>query len=292
MTEKSQNGLALALLLAVAVIWGSSFILIKKGLLVYSPQQVALLRVSFAWIVLVPSALIHLRRYFKKSGWLLAVSGIIGNFIPAFLFATAQTQLDSGITGILNSLTPLFTMVVGVLAFSLAMQARQLMGLLLGLSGSIVLSLIGSGGTLGSMNFYALFVILASFCYGTNVNIIKKYFAGIPSFRLTAMSLFFIGPPSLVLLFLTDFNQRLVDSPGAWQALGFLAVLGIVNTSIALVLFNKLIKMTSPVTASSVTYIIPVIALVFGVWDGEPFYMWHVLGMSMIVGGVYLINRR
>ncbi len=152
--------LAVALLLVTSIIWGSSFILIKKGLLVYSAEQVALLRILFAYIVLLPSALIHLKKYFKTHSWKFLVSGMTGNLIPAFLFAKAQTQLDSGITGVLNSLTPLFTLLIGVFLFHLKMHRQQVIGILIGLAGSIGLSLINGNGSLGAINYYVFLLLL------------------------------------------------------------------------------------------------------------------------------------
>ncbi|KAA3609712.1 MAG: DMT family transporter [Calditrichaeota bacterium] len=292
MGEKKQRTLAIVLLLATSVIWGSSFILIKKGLFVYSVEQVALLRILFAYIVLLPTAIFHIKKYLKPHGWQLFISGLTGNLIPAFLFAKAQTQLESGITGVLNALTPLFTLLVGIFLFHLKIYRKQVAGILIGLAGSIGLSLINKSGALGTINYFVFFVILASFLYGFNVNYIKRYLSDVPSVQLTGLALFFIGPPALVYLFFTDFTTRLSTQPGSLEALGYLAILGIVNTALALILFFRLLKMTSPVVASSVTYIIPIVALFIGFLDGEQFFALHFVGMALIIGGVYIVNRR
>ena len=292
MTVRDQKPLAIFLLIFTSTIWGSSFILIKKGLLVFSVEQVALLRVLFAYSVLLPIALFHFKKYIKNYGIPLFISGITGNLIPAFLFAKAQTQLDSGITGVLNSLTPLFTLILGVLFFKFKLLNRHIIGILLGLAGSVSLSLINKTGNWGSVNFYVVFVIIASMCYGFNVNYVKKHLQKIPSIRLTGMALFFIGPPAMIYLFMTDFTTRISTLEGAWTALGYLAILGIVNTAFALVLFWRLLKITTPVVASSVTYIIPIVALIIGLWDGEQIFLLHILGMALIIAGVYIVNRR
>jgi len=291
MKEKHRT-LAIILLLVTSVIWGSSFILIKKGLVVYSVEQVALLRILFAYSVLLPSAIIHLKKYFKNHGWHLFISGLTGNLIPAFLFAKAQTQLDSGVTGVLNSLTPLFTLLIGIYLFHLKLYPKQLTGILIGLAGSIGLSLINKSGALGSVNYFVFYVILASFFYGFNVNFVKKYLSGIPSVLLTGLALFFIGPPALLYLLSTDFIEIVSTQSGALEALGYLAILGIVNTALALILFFRLLKLTSPVVASSVTYIITIVALVIGFLDGEQFFALHFLGVFLIITGVYLVNRK
>ncbi len=290
--EKKHQTLALIILIVTSIIWGSSFILIKKALQVYSVQQVALLRILFAYLVLLPNALLHIKRHIKPHGWQLLVSGLTGNLIPAFLFAKAQTQLDSGITGVLNSLTPLFTLLIGIFLFHLKLKHQQLVGILVGLAGSIGLSLINKSGLLGSINYFVFFVIAASFFYGFNVNYVKKYLSDIPSVQLTGLALFFIGPPAMVYLFLTDFTERVATQSGSLEALGYLAILGIVNTALALIMFFKLLKMTSPVVASSVTYIIPVVALIIGFLDGEQLFALHFFGMALIFGGVYIVNRK
>lgn len=292
MVEKKHRTLAIILLLATSLIWGSSFILIKKGLAVYSVEQVALLRILFAYIVLLPTALIHFKKYFKTHAWKLLISGLTGNLIPAFLFAKAQTQLDSGITGVLNSLTPLFTLIIGIFIFQQKLYRKQFFGILIGLAGSIGLSLINKNGALGPINYFVFFVIIAAFCYGFNVNFVKKYLSEIPSVQLTGLALFFIGPPSLLYLFSTDFTERVATQPGSLEALGYLAILGIVNTALALILFFRLLKMTSPIVASSVTYIIPIVALILGFLDGEQFFALHFLGMALIILGVFIVNRR
>ncbi len=287
----SSRRLATVLLLTSALIWGSSFILIKKGLLVFSATQVGLLRISFAMLALLPLALHSFRRYYPGRLLKLSVAGLTGNLLPALLFATAQTRLDSGVTGVLNALTPLFTMLVGVIFFHYRFIPRQLLGLLIGLTGAALISFIGKGGSWESFNIYSLLVLAASFLYGFNVNWIKRFLSDMPSKNLTALSLFLMGIPALFMLFSGDFITRMETVPGAWMALGYLAILGVINTAFALVLFFRLLQIANPVTTSSVTYIIPVIALLIGFLDGEALGWLHLAGMGLILGGVIIINR-
>ncbi len=287
----STKRLALLLLMITAFIWGSSFILIKRGLEVFSATQVGLLRIAFAMLAMLPLALHSFKRYYKGRFWQLLVAGLSGNLLPALLFATAQTHLDSGLTGVLNALTPLFAMLVGVLLFRFRFIPRQLLGLIIGLSGATVLSFIGKSGSWESFNIYTLLVAAASFLYGFNVNWIKRFLSDMPSPNLTALSLFLMGVPAMIMLFFGDFVTRMETIPGAWTALGYLTILGVVNTAFALILFFKLLQIASPVTASSVTYIIPVIALLIGFWDGEALGWIHLLGMGLILTGVIIINR-
>ncbi|HHM01712.1 MAG TPA: DMT family transporter [Caldithrix abyssi] len=287
----STKRLALFLLMVSALIWGSSFILIKRGLEVFSATQVGLLRIAFAMLAMLPLALHSFKRYYKGRLWRLLVAGLSGNLLPALLFAAAQTHLDSGLTGVLNALTPLFAMLVGVLLFRFRFIPRQLLGLIIGLSGATMLSFIGKSGSWGSFNIYTLLVAAASFLYGFNVNWIKRFLTDMPSANLTALSLFLVGVPAIIILLGGDFFWRVQTTPGAWKALGYLAILGVINTAFALILFFKLLQIASPVTASSVTYIIPAIALLIGFWDGEALGWLHLLGMGLILTGVIIINR-
>jgi len=282
---------SIILLIVTSLIWGSSFFFIKKGLVVFPPDQVALLRILFAYVVLLPSAILHFNKYSKERWIQFIVTGLTGNLIPAFFFAIAQTRLDSGITGVLNALTPLFTLLIGVFLYHIKLLKSQMAGVLVGLAGSIGLSFINQSGGIGQMNLYVLFIIGATILYGFNVNYIKIHLNDVPALRLTGLALFFIGPPAFIYLFTTDFITRMSTYSGAWEALGYLAILGIVNTAIALILFFKLLKMTSAIMASSVTYIIPIVALVLGFFDGEQVYLLHLVGMVLIILGVYMVNR-
>lgn len=278
--------------MSTSMIWGSSFLWIKRGLFVYSAPQVGFIRIGFAFLVLAPVALSAIRGISRKQAGYFLIAGISGNLLPAILFALAETGLSSGITGVLNALTPLFTLLMGVIIFKLRLHLRQLSGISVGLAGSIVLSFTAATGVFGGFNVYVLFVLLATLLYGFNINWIKQKLGDVPPLQLTALALFSVGPIALAFLFGTDFISRLSNTPGAWTALGYLAVLGIVNTAFALILYFKLLRLSDAITASSVTYIIPVFALFFGFMDGEPIYLAHLFGLTLILGGVYLVKRK
>ncbi|RMH64399.1 MAG: DMT family transporter [Calditrichaeota bacterium] len=281
---------ALLLLLITSVIWGASFLLIKKGLAVFTPLQTGLLRITFAMLAMLPVALTSLRTYLPGRTGLLLVAGLCGNLLPALFFALAETRLDSGLTGVLNALTPLFTLMVGFFFFRMRHTGQQVLGMLIGLGGAVFLSFIGKDGLLAGFNAYALLVLAATFLYGFNINFIKRYLTDIPSIKLTALSLLLVGLPALLIFLFTDWTYRLT-LPGASRAVMALIVLGVVNTALALILFFRLLKIASPVVASSVTYIIPVIALLLGSWDGEALGIAHILGMAMIFIGVVVVSR-
>lgn len=280
------------ILVALSIIWGSSFILIKKGLLYFDPITVGSLRVVITFLFLLPLALIRIRRHDLKSLSWLALAGIVGNLIPAFLFAKAQTGIDSATAGMLNSLTPLFTMVVGILVFGIQIKPIQLLGVLIGLAGAIGLIRISGGNNFTFNIYYAAFVIVATVMYAINVNLIKAKLNHIDSLSITSIAFFMAGLPALVLLLLfSDFKTVVTETIDWHIGLAYITVLAIVGTGLAMIAFNKLIKMNSPVFASSVTYLMPVVALMWGVIDGEHFNLEYLLWIAMIIGGVLLVNQ-
>ncbi len=292
MTRKNTDFLAWALLFILALIWGSSFILIKKGLTVYSASEVGAIRIVAAYMFLIPMAIQSLNKIQRKHWPFIFAVGMFGSFLPAFLFATAQTRIPSSVAGILNALTPLFTMFMGTLLFSQRVNNLVKVGLLLGFLGSGALMFAGGTGGI-EFNSYALFIVLATLFYATNLNLIKFKLADISARAITSLSLFIVGPMALLHLLLnTDFLQKTAYGEGAFMALVALSVLGIVGTAIALILFNQLVKITSPIFTSSVTYIIPIVAVIWGLIDGERLFFWHYLGMMFIILGVYLVNRK
>lgn len=292
--NEQNRGIAIFLLIVLSLIWGTSFILMKRGLLVFAPEEVGALRVSAAFIFLLPFALVKVKEVPKAQYWKLFASGMMGIFIPAFLFATAQTRIDSSVAGIMNSLTPIFTLIIGTILFNQKLKMVSVIGFLLSLGGTVLLILSRSGGQLGGFNFFALLIVIACVFYGCNVNFLKyKIQSSLGSMTITSVALLFIGPLALAYLFsATDFTTKLSETPGAWTAFGYIVFLGIMSTAIATLLFTKLIKISSPIFASSVTYIMPIVAVMWGVLDGEHLYLGHYIGMTAVIGGVYLANRK
>ena len=279
------------ILLLLSLIWGSSFILIKRGLDSFSAPQVGTIRVSIAFIILLPFATRYIKSVFRLKWKQIIVYGLLANLIPAILFATAETGLSSSLTGILNSLTPMFTLIIGAIFFGVSIQREQTLGLAAGFAGSFILSFVGSGGELGSFNFYALFVVAATICYGFSTNLVRKYFLQVDSLALTALAFFSLGGVSLIYLFSSDFIYRMQNVEGAWISLLYIFILSAFGTAFALILFNRLIQITSAVFASTVTYLIPITAVVWGIVDGEELYALHFVGMALIIAGVYIVNK-
>ncbi|WNB17796.1 DMT family transporter [Marivirga arenosa] len=290
--ETASPVLIYGLLILLALIWGSSFILIKKGLLVFSAGEVGAIRIFSAALVLTPLSLPKLKTLNRRQWKWLFISGMVGSFGPAFLFAYAQTQLESGITGVLNALTPIFALLVGVLFFKGSLKLRDSLGIALGFAGTVVLIVAGSDGELGNFNFYALFVILATFCYGLNLNIIKTQFNVLTPRMITSISLVLIAPLAGGYLFgASDFIHKMQYADGAGMALLFICILGVIGTAFALILFNRLVKLTSPIFTSFVTYLIPIVAIIWGIWDGEILVIGHYIGIILIILGVAFANR-
>lgn len=280
------------MLMFLAVVWGSSFILIKKGLVKFNPIEVASLRVFFAAIFLLPIAIKRIGRLPKTEYIKVTGLGLVGNFIPALLFAIAQTQITSSLSGILNALSPLFTLLIARIFFRHKIVLAQTVGLLMGFIGSMGLSFINKDGNLGSMNFYVLFVVGATLCYALNGNFIKHKFHKYTALTLTSVSFFFIGLIALVIIIYIGLPYKIIGHiEEYYDSLIAILTLALLGTSIALLIYNKLIMMTSAIFASSVTYLVPIVAVFFGLLDDEHLTWWHIGGMIMIIAGVYITNK-
>jgi len=279
-------------LILLSLIWGSSFILMKRGLESFTAMQVGALRVSIAATTLLVFGFKHLRIISKKNIVQLFLAGLLGNFLPAFLFAKAQSQLDSGITGILNSLVPLFTVIIGIYVFKIKVKSIQIIGIIIGLVGTLILILKGAEINTDTNYYYVLFVVAACVSYAFNSNLIKKYLYKEKAFSITvsAFSIFLI--PSLIILFTTGFFTEYTFQPQQNTSLVYIAILAIVGTATSVAIFNQLIKISSPVFATSVTYLIPIVAVTWAIVDGESLHWLQLLGTAIILSGVYLVNKR
>ena len=278
------------ILLFLAVIWGSSFILMKRGLEVFSYTQVSTLRLFITFLSLLPFVVRAFKRVEKKHWGAIIITAFLGNGIPAFLFTKAQTHLDSSFVGILNSLTPLFTLFLGVYFFKSNPSKINIIGIVIGLSGALILTFSDIGGAI-SINHYALFVILATIFYAISVNVIRKYLSDLDAISISALAFLFLGPASGIYVFSTDFVNLLFTNGGK-TAFIYIVILAVIGTSLAVVIFNKLVKDSSAIFASSVTYLIPIVALLWGVLDRENITIYHLAGVTVILSGVYLVNKK
>ena len=279
------------LLALLALIWGSSFILIKKGLVGLSPFELGSLRIIFCAIFLLVIGFKSLAEIPLHKWKYVAITSLFGTFIPAYLFAIAETKVSSSICSILNSLTPLSTLLLGATFFGLDFKRSQFLGIIIGLIGTAILIFAGVESNTTENYFYTLFVIVATMCYATNVNLIKKYLSDVKPLSITTGNFMVMLLPAVMILFLTDFSTK-INIASTQNAMIFVAILGIVGTGIANVSFYKLIQISSPVFASSVTYLIPIVALVWGIFDNERLSLFQVFGAVIVMVGIYLANKK
>lgn len=294
MIQNSRQGLhSWLILFTLVLVWGSSFILIKKSLMYFSALEVGLLRIVITFVFLLPIAIKNISKVNRKQKYYLLLSGIVGSLFPSLLFAFAQSGINSSLAGSLNSLTPLFTLLIGLVFFHLKSRWYNIVGVFIGLAGALGLIYV-SGNSGFALNLkYGGLVIAATICYAFNVNFIKTFLKEVDSVTITVLTFYFIGfPATLFILFFSDVPGKLIHQQEVWAGFGYLAILSIVGTGLALMIFNKLIKISSPVFASSVTYLIPVVAIIWGVVDGEALKPAYVLWFLLILFGVFLVNAK
>ena len=279
-------------LIVLSVIWGTSFILIKKGLVGLTQIQLGSLRTVMTAIILFSVGLPTLKQI-RKSQWKwIALSALFGTFFPAFLFAFAQKQIDSAVASILNSLTPLATAVLGYLVFSINTTKRQMIGVFIGLVGSVMLIMAGAHINPQQNHWYGILVLIASVGYALNVNILKKYLNELSPLAIATGNFVVIVIPALIILISTGYFNQIWTMPEVQVSSGYIAILALFGTALAKILFNKMIQISSPVFASSVTYTMPVVAVLWGVFDGERFGWYQAISALIVLSGVYLANHR
>ena len=278
-------------LITLAFIWGSSFILIKKGLVGLTPMQLGSLRILFAAFFLLLIGFKSLTKIPRKQWKYIALTSLFGTFIPAYLFAIAEMEIDSSITAILNALTPLNTLILGAIFFGITFQKRQLWGVFIGLLGSILLVLNGAINNPGHNYYYAILVIIATICYAVNVNFIKRFLSDLSPLSITTGNFMVLLLPALSILFFSGFFE-VIHIDKVQHSVLFIMILGVVGTGIANVLFFKLIQMSSPVFATSVTYLIPIVAFFWGLLDNELLSPVQFVGAFIILIGVYLSAKK
>lgn len=289
----STTTIAWLILAALMLVWGSSFILMKKGLVYFTGREVGLMRISIAFLFLLPFALKRIKKIAKRYFILFLISGTIGNLVPALLFAISETRIDSALAGTLDSLAPLFTLVIGLAFFRQKTHWFNVTGVFIGLFGAIGLIFSTTQGKLEVDVVYASLVIFATILYGININFVNYFFKDINSLDLTAMVFFMIGIPALLYtLLFTPVVHKLMTQPETWKGLGYISILAVVGSGMALIAYFYLIKITTPLFASSVTYLIPAVAIMWGVLVGEKlspsFFVWFLV----ILTGVFLVNAK
>lgn len=289
---QGQSPAVWGMLVALAVVWGSSYMLMKKGLVAFSPVEVAALRLTMSGFILLPFLRKALRNFPKKlTPWLFVVSWV-GSGIPPFLFTFSILHTNSALNGIINSLTPVFTMLIGLLVFGNPVTTQKVAGIALGFLGCVCLVIFNTDGSI-AVNAWALLAVLATICYGTSSNVLKSKLGHIHPVELTSLIYALACPPGiLILATFTDFTDTVQTHPRAWEALGYIFLLSTLGSTLAIIVFNIVIQRTSALFASTVTYLMPIVAIFWGFLDGERLGVYHFAGMALILLGVFLMTRK
>ncbi|MDX1445841.1 DMT family transporter [Lishizhenia sp.] len=296
MQKETKNWLTL---LFLACVWGSSFILMKRGMIdkasgdeIFSNTQVGALRMALAGLALGPFAIQHLSKIKNlKTVLSIMIVGFLGNFIPAFMFTYAETELSSGYAGMLNSFTPIFTLLIGMIVFQQRLNRLQVVGVVIGAIGIVWLMMAGADLSSSGSWWHIMAIVLATLCYATSVNTIKNNLQGMKPFAITSMAFLFTLLPALILGWYYGVQDTIINNPHALSGLGYISILSLVGTALAVIIFNQLIANSTALFASSVTYFIPMVAVLFGMLDGERITIYQVLAMTVILTGVYIANK-
>jgi len=279
-------------LVILSLIWGSSYILIKKGLTGLTPIQLGSLRVIVTTIIIAPIGYQKIKHIPKQKMKWVALSAFVGSFFPAYLFAFAETEISSSITAVMVSLTPLFTLLISVFVFGEELLKKQVFGVLIGFTGIIVL--INNELFASSFNIlYIMFIVLAAFCYAINANVLKYKLSNIPALGIVFMSFLFMFIPAFIILCFSDFPfSDFTADPLIIESIIYIVILALFGTAIAKVLYIKLLAISTPVFSVSTTYLMPVVAIFWGLLDGEEFKLTQFTGTAIILLGVYLVTKK
>ena len=279
-------------LISLSLIWGSSFILIKKALVGLEADQLGSLRIIFSSIIIILIAWKRLSKITRLEWKWISISAFLGSFFPAFLFAFAEKEIDSAVASIINSIVPLNTVVIGMVLFNIRSTKRQIIGVLIGLAGTYMLIMSGIKLNPDQNYLYSGFVILCSFLYALNVNIIKKYLQHLSALTITVGHFAVIIIPAVIVFCFSDFDVNSLRNQETIDSIIYVFILAVFGTALAKILFNKLIKISSPVFASSVTYSMLIVSIFWGLVDGEKFSIYQLIATIIIILGVLLTNKK
>ncbi|RLD79438.1 MAG: hypothetical protein DRJ10_08845 [Bacteroidetes bacterium] len=286
----SKKGQWLALVI-LALIWGSSFIFMKRGLESFSDMQVAAFRIFLSFIFLLPVALTRLKKLKKEHLKSLLIVGFIGNGIPSFLFTKAQTQVSSSVAGMLNTTVPLFALITGFIFYKVRAKNKNIIGIFIGLIGAAFLILANPSTNFQTSSYYTLYILAATLCYALSVNEIKQKLSNLDGVSIMAFAFLFIGPFAGLYLINSDYSNTL-STDNYLSNFIYIFLLAVLSSVVATILFNYLIKQTTALFATSVTYLIPVVAIFWGFLDGEQISFYQLLSIGIILTGVNLVNKK
>jgi len=280
-------------LITLSIIWGSSYILIKKGLVGLTPLQLGSTRIIMTTVILMIFGWKQLQKIPKNAWKWIILTGFFGTFFPSYLFAFAETVIDSSVAAVLNGMTPLFTLILGLLFFNSSFKWMKIVGVLVGFGGTLVL--VSNEFTMrsGLSSWYAFLVVAATLCYSINVNLIKHKLQGVPALAIALGNFIAIVIPAFGVLLFTNFPwTKITSSPEVSSSIGYILILSLFGTALAKVMFNELVSISTAVFSISITYLLPIVAIAWGIMDGEQFTLIQWLGCALILLGVYLITDK
>ena len=280
-------------LITLSIIWGSSYILIKKGLVGLTPLQLGSTRIIMTTVILMIFGWKQLQKIPKNAWKWIILTGFFGTFFPSYLFAFAETVIDSSVAAVLNGMTPLFTLILGLLFFNSSFKWMKIIGVLVGFGGTLVL--VSNEFTMrsGLSSWYAFLVVAATLCYSINVNLIKHKLQGVPALAIALGNFIAIVIPAFVVLLFVDFPwTKIIPSSEVSSSIGYILILSLFGTALAKVMFNELVSISTAVFSISITYLLPIVAIAWGILDGEQFTLIQWLGCALILLGVYLITDK
>lgn len=278
-------------LLSLALIWGGSFILMKQGLRSFNFWQVSSIRMLSAFVFLLPFGIRNIKKINRQNILPILIVAFIGNLIPSWLYPLGQTNLDSSVAGILNSLVPVFVLIIGLLFFKKKTGWLQVIGLVVGLIGAAMLITNDNLFQFGEMNFYALYIVLATVLYAININQVHRFLKSMTGLEIASLAFLFIGPVSGAILLFSDFSEVTVGDTFYFD-FACIVALGLLGSALAVSLVNQLITRAGAMFASSVTYVIPIFAIFWGLLDGETLNYIQIIATLIIITGVYLVNKQ
>lgn len=293
----SKNTIALFLLIVLAGIWGSSFILMKRGMeslsghAIFTYDQVGALRMLIASLVLLPFTIYAIKKINSLKMFLfLLIVGTCGNFIPAFLFTFAETELSSGYAGMLNSFTPIFTLIISGVVFKQRLSITQFIGVLIAFTGIVLLMVAGKQLSSSGTWLHIFAIVLATFLYGISLNAIKYKLSHLKSMEISSLAFGILLIPGLLSTYSTNSFYVFTHNQYAYEGLFFISLLSIIGTALALVIFNRVIALSTTLFASSVTYLIPIVAVFIGLSFGEKISFFQIASMFIVICGVLIAN--
>jgi len=266
-------------------LWGGSFIFMKKSLELFSFYEVAILRLIIAGLILIPFSLEGLKKLSYKDKLYLMIPTFFGNGIPAFLFTYSQQFINSNDAAIINSLTPIFTVLISLIIFKVKESFYTFIGVILGFIGTFLLSYKNSNNSTGNIFPYVL-LIIATLMYGFNTNFIKHKCAHINSNYIASL------PYSFFIIFFPVLFYENIYTKFFTTHFLYVLYLSFFCTSLPIILYYKLLKLVSATFASYVTYIIPFFAFLWGLFFNENLTIVHFISLVLVLSGVYLSSLK